>query len=709
MSTNGASTGGVNANHQPSSSATVLDVAGLSVTFPTRDGDVRAVRDVSLSLERGETIGIVGESGSGKSTVALAVLGLLPRGARVAGSVRVDGRELLGLPETELAKVRGGTIAYIPQDPLTSLNPAFPVGWQVAETLWTRGLASKAEARQRAVGLLDTVGIPQAARRADDYPHEFSGGMRQRVVIAIAMACDPDVIIADEPTTALDVTIQAQVLDALRAARDQTGASLLLITHDLGVVAGMADRVMVMYAGKAVESGPADAVFYDSGMPYTLGLLGSLPRVDPGSGPRASLRPIPGSPPSLIGLPAGCPFAPRCPAVVQECLDAEPALSPVEPGHSAACHRARSLPPDLFAASTDSGTADPGTAAAGQGTEADRSDENALVQVRDLVKHFPVRGGRIVRHQVATAHAVDGVSFELAGGETLGLVGESGCGKSTTARTVLQLLPATSGSVRYEGAELTGKSRREMRPYRQHLQVVFQDPFASLDPRMPVGEIVAEPLKVHGRWTRGGGPARVDELFSLVGLNPEHRNRYPHEFSGGQRQRIGIARALALGPKVLVLDEPVSALDVSIQAGIVNLLEDLQDRLGLAYLFSAHDLSVVRHICDRVAVMYLGQIVESGTASSVYESPSHPYTQALLSAVPVPDPVIERRRQRILLTGDVPSAVAPPSGCRFRTRCWKAQDICATQPPELTERGQGHPVACHFADAAQVLPGASAN
>jgi peptide/nickel transport system ATP-binding protein len=675
----------------------VLEVAGLSVTFPTRDGDVRAVRDVSFGLERGETIGIVGESGSGKSTVALAVLGLLPRGARVTGSVQIAGRELLGLSETELAKVRGGTVAYIPQDPLTSLNPAFPVGWQVAETLWTRGLASKEEARERAVSLLDLVGIPQAARRADDYPHEFSGGMRQRVVIAIAMACDPDVIVADEPTTALDVTIQAQVLDALRAARDRTGASLLLITHDLGVVAGMADRVIVMYAGKAVESGSADAVFYDSRMPYTLGLLGSLPRMDSWDGPRAPLRPIPGSPPSLIGLSAGCPFAPRCPAVVQECLDVEPPLSPAEPGHSAACHRAQSLPPDLFAApSPAAGTASP----VGTASPADGGDGTALVQVRDLVKHFPIHGGRVVRHQVATAHAVDGVSFELAGGETLGLVGESGCGKSTTARAVLQLLPATSGSVRYDGAELTGKSRREMRPYRRHLQVVFQDPFASLDPRMPVGEIVAEPLKVHGQWTRSGGAARVDELFSLVGLNPEHRNRYPHEFSGGQRQRIGIARALALGPRVLVLDEPVSALDVSIQAGIVNLLEELQDRLGLAYLFIAHDLSVVRHICDRVAVMYLGRIVESGSASSVYESPSHPYTQALLSAVPVPDPHVERGRQRILLTGDVPSAVAPPSGCRFRTRCWKAQDICATQTPELTERGQGHPVACHFADAA---------
>jgi peptide/nickel transport system ATP-binding protein len=696
---------------------TVLEVTGLSVTFPTSDGDVRAVRDVSLRLEPGETIGIVGESGSGKSTIALAALGLLPRGTRVSGSVRCADRELLGLPETELAKVRGQTLAYIPQDPLTSLNPAFPVGWQVAETLWTRGRLSKAAAQERAVELLDLVGIPHAARRAGDYPHEFSGGMRQRVVIAIAMACDPDVMIADEPTTALDVTIQAQVLEALRDARDRTAASLLLITHDLGVVAGMADRVMVMYAGKLVESGPADAVFYRSRMPYTLGLLGSLPRLDAAGGGR--LRPIPGSPPSLIDLPAGCPFAPRCPAVVDECLGTEPPLAPVETGHAVACHRASSLPAELLAAPNTGPAADidvageraAGITMAGKSmAEKAAADSGAgvdgagpLVCVRDLVKHFPVRGGRLVRRQIATAHAVDGVSFELDGGETLGLVGESGCGKSTTARAVLQLLPVTSGSVRYGGAELTGKSRRELRTYRQHLQVVFQDPFASLDPRMPVGEIVAEPLRVHGRWGRGSGPARVDELFAMVGLNPEHRNRYPHEFSGGQRQRVGIARALALRPRVLVLDEPVSALDVSIQAGIVNLLEELQERLGLAYLFIAHDLSVVRHICDRVAVMYLGRIVETGSAAAVYASPSHPYTQALLSAVPVPDPVVERRRRRILLAGDVPSAVDPPSGCRFRTRCWKAQDICASEVPALTERGQGHPVACHFADAAPVL------
>ena len=695
------------------SSPAQLQAIGLSVTFPTRDGDVRAVRDLNFTLERGETIGIVGESGSGKSTVALGMLGLLPKYARVTGSVRLMGRELVGLREDEMAKIRSSTIAYIPQDPLTSLNPAFTVGDQVSETIWTRKKATKEEARKRAIELLEIVGIPRAAERADNYPHEFSGGMRQRVVIAIAMANDPDVMIADEPTTALDVTIQAQVLEALRAAKKETQASLILITHDLGVVAGMADRVMVMYAGKPVETASVDTIFYESRMPYTLGLLGSLPRMDARDpGP---LRPIPGNPPSLLNLPSACPFAPRCPIAYQRCLTEEPALTGVGPDHATACHRSAELTPGdtgLFAP-TWTDTESEGSDATlvvtevsgnGDGTKPAAANET-LIEVHDLVKHFPIRGGRLIRHTVAEAHAVCEVSFDLAERETLGLVGESGCGKTTTARTVLQLLSATSGSVRYRGTELIGQSRKQLRPMRQNLQVVFQDPYASLDPRMPVGEIVAEPLRVHGRWDRKAGPERVDRLFELVGLNPEHRNRFPHEFSGGQRQRVGVARALALEPKVVVLDEPVSALDVSIQAGVVNLLESLQDRLGLAYLFIAHDLSVVRHICDRVAVMYLGKIVEIGTGAQVYETPSHPYTQALLSAVPVPDPAIERQRRRILLRGDVPSAILPPSGCRFRTRCWKAQEICAQEEPALTERGQGHPVACHFADVTRVIPG----
>jgi peptide/nickel transport system ATP-binding protein len=689
---------------------TLLEVSGLSVTFPTREGEVRAVRDLSFSLRPRETLGIVGESGSGKSTVALAILGLLAKGTLMTGSVRIQGTELAGSSEKALARVRGSSIAYIPQDPLSALNPSFPVGWQVAEAIWTKGTMSKEDAQRRAIELLDLVGIPQAAQRAENYPHEFSGGMRQRVVIAMAMANDPAVIIADEPTTALDVTIQAQVLEALREARDRTHASMILITHDLGVVAGMADRVMVMYAGTAVESASADEVFYRSRMPYTLGLLGSLPRLDVDS--REPLRPIPGAPPSLINLAPGCPFAPRCPIVYGRCVEEEPRLAPFEADdveHIAACHRSGELAgvgTELFAPTwSDTGDAEAIAEVIAEAPAARIADpaDQVVITVTDLVKHFPIRGGGLIRRQTGEVQAVSGVSFELKQRETLGLVGESGSGKSTTARTVLQLLEPTAGSVVYDGQDLTKKTRRQMRPVRQDLQVVFQDPFASLDPRMPVGDIVAEPLRVHGRWTSRTGPQRVSELFRMVGLNPEHRNRYPHEFSGGQRQRVGVARALALDPKVLVLDEPVSALDVSIQAGVVNLLEELQDRLGLAYLFIAHDLSVVRHICDRVAVMYLGKIMETGTRSQVYESPSHPYTQALLSAVPVPDPELERRRERIILTGDVPSAAAPPSGCRFRTRCWKAQEICSVEEPALTDRGQGHPVACHFAESGSLI------
>jgi glutathione transport system ATP-binding protein len=682
----------------------VLEVEDLHVRLPTEDGVVHAVRGTSFALGPGEVLGIVGESGSGKSATSLAVLGLLPKTAEVTGSVRLHGRELLGLPDREISRIRGRSLAMVFQDPMTSLNPVYSVGDQIVEAIRVHDKSVSGDgARRRAVELLEAVGIANAPARLDQFPHEFSGGMRQRVVLAIAMANRPDVIIADEPTTAIDVTVQAQVLEALKLARAETGSAMVLITHDLGVVAGIADRVLVMYAGRPVEVGDVNDIFYRPRMPYTVGLLGSIPRVDETA--RQPLTPIPGRPPSLLELPPGCPFEPRCPLRQEICAQVEPAPVPVEgTGHLSACHFAAELEErgaasgGLFAATVRNGAA------------AEPPAADVVLRVNGLRKHFPLSSGALLRRHVGDLKAVDGISFELHRNETLGVVGESGSGKSTTGRVILQLLEATDGSIEFEGVELTQATGRRLRSIRRDIQIVFQDPFGSLDPRMNVNAIIGEALKIHGLWG-DGGKERVAELLDLVGLNPEHGNRYPHEFSGGQRQRIGIARAIALDPKVLVLDEPVSALDVSVQAGVINLLESLKARLGLSYIFIAHDLSVVRHISDRVAVLYLGRIVEIGPTRAIFEEPAHPYTQALLSAIPVPDPVAERARTRILLTGDMPSPADPPSGCPFHPRCPKfALELseadrkrCVTHVPLLDDRGVGHLNACHFAEVAQLF------
>ncbi|MFJ7942491.1 dipeptide ABC transporter ATP-binding protein [Streptomyces sp. NPDC096354] len=685
----------------------VLDVSGLAVDF---DG-APAVRGVDFTLRRGEVLGLVGESGSGKSATALAVLGLLPANARVRGSVRLagsgaadeGGTELVGATDRVLSSVRGRRIGMVFQDPLSAFTPVYRIGDQIAEAVRTHREVSRERARAEAVDLLDLVGIPEPATRAQGFPHEFSGGMRQRAMIAMAVANDPDVIVADEPTTALDVTVQAQVLDVLRTAQRETGAALLLVSHDLGVIAGSADRVAVMYGGRVVETAAATELFRRPRMPYTLGLIGAVPRID---GPSDVLVPIPGAPPSAGRLPKGCAFAPRCPLAEDRCTAAEPALAATDTsdeGHLAACVRADEIvergltPAEVFPVPpVPERAASPG---------------DRVLRVTGLTKTFPVLKGTAFKRRVGSIHAVDGVDLSIRAGETLALVGESGSGKSTTLFELLNLVRPEGGDIELFGRSLEGLSKADRKALRGRVQIVFQDPMASLDPRMPVGDIVAEPLRTQGA-DRATVARRIPELLTQVGLEPAHATRFPHEFSGGQRQRIGIARALSVEPDLLVLDEPVSALDVSVQAGVLNLLQRLKAELGLAYLFVSHDLSVVRHIADRVSVVYLGRTVETGTAEEVFERARHPYTQALLSAVPLPDPERERRRTRILLAGDPPSPTRRYEGCRFRSRCPVYAEL-GGEDRERCERdvpvgeAAGHSAACHFPGLPLAVSGTS--
>ncbi|MGV0717384.1 ABC transporter ATP-binding protein [Mycolicibacterium sp. XJ662] len=608
----------------------LLRVHDLTVAFPTDTASVNAVRGMNFSVEPGEVVALVGESGAGKSATAMAIVGLLPEYAEVSGSIRLHDDELIGLPDARMSNIRGKTIGTVFQDPMSALTPVYTVGDQIAEAITVHQRdTSRRVARARAVELLELVGIAQPEQRARAFPHELSGGERQRVVIAIAIANDPDLLICDEPTTALDVTVQQQILEVLKTARDVTGAGVLIITHDLGVVAEFADRALVMYAGRAVEVASVEELYRNRRMPYTVGLLGSVPRLDAAQGSR--LVPIPGAPPSLVALPPGCPFTPRCPLAIEECSAAEPelvAVNPQAPGHRAACirteHVAGRSAAELYGVSTEPPADEP------------VEDVPVVLRVQNLVKTYKLTKGVVLRRQVGEVRAVDGVSFELPRGRTLGIVGESGSGKSTTLHEILELAAPQSGSIEVLGSDVASLDRRARRALRGDLQVVFQDPVASLDPRMPVSDVLSEPLRANG-FGKIQTEDRVRELLDIVGLRAQDAARYPAEFSGGQKQRIGIARALALQPKILALDEPVSALDVSIQAGIINLLLDLQDRFGLSYLFVSHDLSVVRHLAHRVAVMYKGSIVEQGDGDQVFTNPRHDYTRRLLAAVPQPE------------------------------------------------------------------------
>lgn len=604
----------------------LLQVKDLRVGFTTDAEDVSAVRGMTFDVQPREVVALVGESGAGKSATAMAVVGLLPEYAKVSGSVRLHGDELIGLDDQRMSRIRGRVIGTVFQDPMSALTPVYTVGDQIAEALRVhqRELSRKA-AGARAVELLELVGISQPQRRARAFPHELSGGERQRVVIAIAIANDPDLIICDEPTTALDVTVQAQILDVLRTAREVTGAGVLIITHDLGVVSEFADRALVMYAGRAVETAPVGDLTSSRVMPYTIGLLGSVPRLDAPQGSR--LVPIPGAPPSMADLPPGCPFAPRCPMVIDDCLSAEPELVSVAPDHTAACIRTDDVAgrsaSDVYGVSTAPVDATPDP------------DAPVVLRVVDLVRTFTLTKGAVFRRQIGEVRAVDGVSFELRQGQTLGIVGESGSGKSTTLHEILELTAPQGGSIEVLGQDVATLDRRSRRALRGDLQVVFQDPVASLDPRLPIFDALAEPLTANG-FDKKSVDEHVAGLLDTVGLRRQDASRYPAEFSGGQKQRIGIARALALQPKILALDEPVSALDVSIQAGIINLLLDLQEQFGLSYLFVSHDLSVVKHLADGLVVMHEGSVVEAGDATEIFARPRHEYTRQLLAAVPQP-------------------------------------------------------------------------
>jgi oligopeptide/dipeptide ABC transporter ATP-binding protein len=737
--------------------APVLDIENLSTHIKLTSSVVQAVGNIDMRVEAGETLGIVGESGCGKSMTGLSIMGLLPPGGSiVGGSIKLDGRELVGLKQEEMRQVRGNEIAMIFQDPLTSLDPTKTIGYQVAEPVRLHRGVSKSDALDRAVEVLSLVGLPKPKERLADYPHQLSGGLRQRVMIAMALANEPKLLIADEPTTALDVTIQAQILSLLKDLKERLGMAMLLITHDMGVIAGHADRVNVMYAGRVVETAEVHELFSEMHHPYTQALLASIPQLDQDA--NTALHAIPGLPPDLAHPPQGCRFAARCSRATDKCRTEEPSLSGKTYEHRFSCWHPVDGPLTLAeigasgpdAASTglagsdtesireaaagdtvgladDAPLADSASAsqeafeetreaeaivvAAGLEVTADgRLEVTArkveviaangdgaapLLELRHLVKEFPITSG-VLQRKVGAVHAVSDVSFSVPAGTTFGLVGESGCGKTTIGKVIVALEKPNSGSVTLSGVDVSKLSGGELRRKRRDLQLMFQDPHSSLDPRMRVGAIIGEPLAVQHMGSKRAQRDRVFELLGEVGLPRNAVERYPHEFSGGQRQRIGLARALTLNPRLIVADEPVSALDVSIRAQVLNLMKRLQASHGLTYVVISHDLAVVKYMADQIGVMYLGKLVELGSGQDIYERAAHPYTAGLIATIPVPKPSAERAKTGAAIRGELPSPVNPPSGCRFRTRCQFAQERCAAEEPKLRTFGPGHIAACHF-------------
>jgi peptide/nickel transport system ATP-binding protein len=675
----------------------ILDVRDLRTHFYTDEGIVRAVDGISLSVGAGETLGIVGESGSGKTVASLSLMRLIEEPARiVSGQILFQGRDVVTMAQEELRKIRGEGIAMVFQDPMTSLNPVLKIARQLVETMMVHSRLTEEQALKRAITLLGRMGITAPDRAVDSYPHQFSGGMRQRVMLAMGFSNEPALLIADEPTTALDVTIQAQILDLIVELNRDYNTAIVLISHNLGVIASVCSRVVVMYGGEIVEEGPTEKILADPRHPYTWALINAVPRIDRHVPGQRRLVTIEGTPPDPLSQPKGCRFAARCPFRVEKC-DQHPELIEIAPGRKTRCwvtQAGQALPPPATAAEA------PAEVKVRAGMDHDASTViqrgERMLELRNIVKHFPLPKTSFFGEQ-KVVHAINGVDLDIVQGETVGLVGESGCGKSTLARVVARIHQPTSGSVVFHGQDIANASQAQIRPLRRRMQMVFQDPYASLNPRMTVGDILSEPLRFHKVTTsEAQTKERVAELLDVVGLSPKAATRYPYEFSGGQRQRVSIARALSVRPDFIIADEPISALDVNIQAQIINLLIDLQERFGLTYLFIAHDLAVVRHISDRVVVLYLGKVMEIAQADALFVEPLHPYTRYLISAVPIPDATIESTRQRLPLQGEPPSTIDPPSGCPFRTRCPIAKPVCAETMPPLREHRAGHFAACHF-------------